>query len=144
MDANYLKNFKNLMNLVHCQKQLECHQHILKKIRFVKIIFIKPLRFVKAHVDLSKDRSSRRTHDYSINLIIKPTVKNKMSLRCSEKEKFLSSFRVLFRLGLWLKMRFVAMSITTPSLSLTYSSQVSIIKISHFKHIINWPIQDFS
>ena len=23
---------KNLMNLVHCQKQLECHQHILNKI----------------------------------------------------------------------------------------------------------------
>ena len=74
--------------------------YLKKKIRFVKIIFIKPLRFVKAHVDLSKDRSSRRTHGYSINLIIKPTVKNKMSLRCSEKEKFLSSFRVLFRLGL--------------------------------------------
>ena len=26
------KKFKNLMNLVPCQKQLECHQHILNKI----------------------------------------------------------------------------------------------------------------
>ena len=24
--------FKNLMNPVYCQKQLECHQHILNKI----------------------------------------------------------------------------------------------------------------
>ena len=32
LDAYYLKNFKNLMNLVHCQKQLECHEHILNKI----------------------------------------------------------------------------------------------------------------
>ena len=29
------------------------------------------------------------------------------------------------------------------SLLLLYSSQVSIIKISHFKHVINRPIQDF-
>ena len=72
------------MNLVHCQKQLECHQHILK-LRFVKIIFIKPLRFVKTHEDVSKDRSQRRTHGYSIDLIIKLTVENKMSLRCNEK-----------------------------------------------------------
>ena len=28
---SYLKNLKNLMNLFHCQKQLECHQHILNK-----------------------------------------------------------------------------------------------------------------
>ena len=26
------KKVKNLMNLVPCQKQLECHQHILNKI----------------------------------------------------------------------------------------------------------------
>ena len=26
------KKIKNLMNLVNCQKQLECHQHILKKV----------------------------------------------------------------------------------------------------------------
>ena len=45
------------MNLVHCQKQLECHQHILKTISFVKIIFIKPFRFVKAHEDVSKNKS---------------------------------------------------------------------------------------
>ena len=45
------------MNLIHCQKQLECHQYFLNKIRFVKIIFIKGLRFVKAHEDVSKDRS---------------------------------------------------------------------------------------
>ena len=37
--ASYLKNFKNLMNLVPCQKKLECHEHILSKI-LVKIIFI--------------------------------------------------------------------------------------------------------
>ena len=26
------KNFKNLMNLIYCQNQIECHQHIFKKI----------------------------------------------------------------------------------------------------------------
>ena len=31
-----------------------------------------------------------------------------------------------------------------PSLSLMYSFQVSVIKISHFKHITNQPIRDFS
>ena len=34
--------------------------------------------------------------------------------------------------------------ITIPSLFLMYSFQVPINKISHFKHIINRPIQDFS
>ena len=34
--------------------------------------------------------------------------------------------------------------ITIPSLFLMYSFQVSIIKISHFMHIISRPIQDFS
>ena len=80
------------MNRVYCQKQQECHLHILIKFRFVTIIFIKPLRFVKAHKDVGKDRSQRRTHGYSINLIIKLIVKNKMSLRCSEKEKFFKFF----------------------------------------------------
>ena len=36
-----------------------------------------------------------------------------MSLWCSEKEKVLSSFLVMFRLGLWLKMRFIAMSMVS-------------------------------
>ena len=44
------------MNSVHCQKQLERDQHILK-FRFVKIIFVQPLRFVKSHEDISKDKS---------------------------------------------------------------------------------------
>ena len=102
------------MNLVHCQKQLECHQYILKKNRFVKIIFIKQLRFVKAHEDVSNEKSWRRTHGYSIDSIIKLSVKNKMSLWCSAKEKiFLSSFLVIFRLGLWLKMRCIAMSMVS-------------------------------
>ena len=35
------------MSLVHCQKQLECHQDILNKIRFVKTILIKQLGFLK-------------------------------------------------------------------------------------------------
>ena len=34
--------------------------------------------------------------------------------------------------------------LTIPSLFLMYSFQVSIIKISHFKHITNRPIQEFS
>ena len=50
------------MNLVHCRKQLECHQHILK-VRFVEITFIKPLRQnVKAFENISKDRMQRRNH----------------------------------------------------------------------------------
>ena len=32
LDASCFKNFRNLMNLVPCQKQLECHQHVLNKI----------------------------------------------------------------------------------------------------------------
>ena len=32
LGCRYLKNITNLMNLVHCQKQLQCHQHILNKI----------------------------------------------------------------------------------------------------------------
>ena len=51
------KKLKKSVNLAHCQKQLECHQHILIKFRFVKIIFIKPFRFVKAPEDVSEDRS---------------------------------------------------------------------------------------
>ena len=59
------------MDLVLCQKQLECYQHILKiKCRFVKIVFIYPLRFVKTHKGISKERSQSRTHGYSINLVI--------------------------------------------------------------------------
>ena len=85
------------MNLLCCQKQLECHQHILNKIRFVKIIFIKPLRFVKTHEDFSKDRSQRKTYCCSIDLIIKRTVKNKMSLRCRKKKKFLKFFSSNFQ-----------------------------------------------
>ena len=42
---------------------------------FKKFKKIKPLRFIKAHEDVSKDRSYRRNHGYSINLIIKLTVK---------------------------------------------------------------------
>ena len=37
-------------------------------------------RSVKSNGNISKDRSQRRNHGYSINLIIKLTVKNKMSL----------------------------------------------------------------
>ena len=40
----------------------------------------KRLRFVKTHENISKDRSQRRIHGYSINLIIKLTVKIKVSL----------------------------------------------------------------
>ena len=45
---------------------------------FVKNIFIKPLRFVKTHENISNDSSQRRTYGYSINLIIKFTVKRKL------------------------------------------------------------------
>ena len=34
--------------------------------------------------------------------------------------------------------------LSIPSLFIVYSFQVSILKISHFKHITNRPIQDFS
>ena len=36
--------------------------------------------------------SNKRPHDYSINLIIKLIVKNKISLWCSKKEKFIKFF----------------------------------------------------
>ena len=43
---------KKLMNLVHRQKQPECHQHILNKGYIIKAV-----RFVKTQEDISKDRS---------------------------------------------------------------------------------------
>ena len=46
-----LKNLKHLMNLVPSQKPQQI------KFRFVKIIFIYPLRFVKTHENINKDRS---------------------------------------------------------------------------------------
>ena len=39
---------------------------------------------------------------------LKLTIENKMILWCSKKEKF--SFLVMFRLGLWLKMKFIAVA----------------------------------
>ena len=62
------------------------------KVRFVKIVFIKPLRFVKPHENISKNRSQRSTHGYSISLIIKFTFKNKMIPWCNKKEKFFKLF----------------------------------------------------
>ena len=73
----------------------------------------KPLRFVKTLENISKDTSQRRTHGYSINLIIEVTVKIKVSLWCSKRKSILSSFLVVLRLGLWLKMRFIAMSMVS-------------------------------
>ena len=49
------------------------------------IVWIKITTFFKRRVSII-------THGYSIDLIIKLTVKNKMSLRCSEKEKFFRFF----------------------------------------------------
>ena len=59
---------------------------------FVKIIFIWSLRSLKTHEDISKDKSQSRTYGYSIDLIIKLTIKNKMSLRCSKNGKFFKFF----------------------------------------------------
>ena len=42
--------------------------------------------------NISKERSQGRIHGYSINLIIKFTIKKKMSLLCSKKEKFFKFF----------------------------------------------------
>ena len=43
------------------------------------------------------------------------------------------------------KIKFtIKKQIIHPTLFLMYSFQVSTIKISHFKHITNWPIQAFS
>ena len=59
---------------------------------FVKIIFIWSLRFLKIREDISKDKSQSRTYGYSIDLIIKLTIKKKMSLRCSKIRKFFKFF----------------------------------------------------
>ena len=64
-------------------------------------MFIYPLRFVKTHKDICKDRSQRKSHGLSVDLIKNFTVQNKI-------EKNLSSFLVMFRLRLWLRMRFIA------------------------------------
>ena len=50
---------------------------------------MKPLRFAKAHEDVSKDRENPwllHGSDYKL------TVKNKMSLSCRRKEKFFKFF----------------------------------------------------
>ena len=101
------------MNLVPCQKQLEYHNISEIRIRFIKIIFMYPLRFVKPHKDISKETSHRRTHGCSINLIIKLTFKNKMICDVAKRKSFLSSFLVIFWLGLWLKMRFISISMVS-------------------------------
>ena len=56
-------------------------------------MFIYPLRFVKTHKDICKDRSQRKSHGLSVDLIKNFAVQNKM-------EKNLSSFLVMFRLRL--------------------------------------------
>ena len=89
------KKFKKLMNLVHCQEQLERHQHILIKLRFVKLIFIKPLRFVKNHANITNYRNYRRTHGYYIDKIM-----IKWVCDVAKRKRFLSSFLVMFRLVL--------------------------------------------
>ena len=53
------------------------------------------------------------THGYSIDLIIKVTVKNKTNLICSKKERFFKSFFSDVRLGLLLKTRFIAISMVS-------------------------------
>ena len=52
------KKFKKFNESCSLSKAARMSSTYLKiKFRFVKIIFIKPLRFVKAHEDVSKDRS---------------------------------------------------------------------------------------
>ena len=51
------KKFNKFNKSFSLSKAARMSSTYLKKIRFVKIIFIKPFRFVKAHEDVSQDRS---------------------------------------------------------------------------------------
>ena len=51
------KKFKKINHSGSFSKAARISSKYLKKFNFVKIIFIKPLRFVKTHEDVSKDRS---------------------------------------------------------------------------------------
>ena len=68
-----------IVNLV-IDKNSQNARNISKINWCVTIILTKPLRFVKTYENVSKDWSQMRTHGYSMNLIIKFTVKNKMNL----------------------------------------------------------------
>ena len=70
----FKKNLKNLMNLFLVKSSQNVINISLPKFRFVKIIFIWQHKFVKNHEYNSKDRSQKRTHGYSIDLIIKFTL----------------------------------------------------------------------
>ena len=78
-----------LLGCLLFKKSKECNESSLSKaarmsstyhVSLLNAIFIKPHRSVKTNGNISKDRSQKRNHGYSINLIIKLTVKNKMSL----------------------------------------------------------------
>ena len=58
----------------------------------LRLYSFQPLRFVKAHENVSENRSQRRTHGHSINLIIELTVIDKMSLWCNKKKRFFKFF----------------------------------------------------
>ena len=55
----FIINFEHFHTLSIILKQRELYEskHVSEECRFVKIIFIKPLRFLKAHEDVSKYRS---------------------------------------------------------------------------------------
>ena len=49
-------------------------------VNLMLVFLLKKCKTLKTHEIVTKDKSQKRTHGYSINLIIKFTVKNKMSL----------------------------------------------------------------
>ena len=113
-----------MINLLEClsikfkKNNKSCSFSKAARMSSIKFAFVKDythlsMYICKTHENISKDRSQETTHGCSINFIIKFTVKKKMSLWCSKKEKFFKFFLVMFTLGLWLKMRFIAISMVS-------------------------------
>ena len=68
-------------------------KYLKTKFRFVKVVFIEAFSFIITHENVSTDRNQRRTHGYTINLVVTLSVKKKMSFsKCdlAKRNGFLS------------------------------------------------------
>ena len=92
-----------MINLLEClsikfkKNNKSCSFSKAARMSSIKFAFVKDythlsMYICKTHENISKDRSQETTHGCSINFIIKFTVKKKMSLWCSKKEKFFKFF----------------------------------------------------
>ena len=79
---------------------------------FTVFKYLQPTRFMKTHKQVSQDETKKISHCYTINLVIKSTIKKKMSVSCKIKS-FLNSFVVILKTGLCSNNRSTAISIVS-------------------------------